>query len=104
MAHHLTTSYAKDAVYLFRYYKRLAERAIEQCSEEGLFSTLDAESNSIAIIVKHMAGNMRSRWTDFLTTDGEKPDRNRDREFEAGQLAPGRARTELLARWEEGWG
>jgi hypothetical protein len=99
MAHHLTTSYAKDAVDLLRYYKRLAERAIEQCSEEGLFSTLDAESNSIAIIVKHMAGNMRSRWTDFLTTDGEKPDRNRDREFEE----PPRNRAELIAMWESGW-
>ncbi|PYU93509.1 MAG: hypothetical protein DMG26_08055 [Acidobacteria bacterium] len=99
MAHHLTTSYAKDAVDLFRYYKRLAERAIEQCSDEGLFSTLDAESNSIAIIVKHMAGNMRSRWTDFLTTDGEKPDRNRDSEFEE----PPRNRVELMAMWERGW-
>ena len=85
MAHHLTTSYTKDAVDLLRYYKRLADRAIEQCPEEGLFSTLDDESNSIAIIVKHMAGNMRSRWTDFLTTDGEKPDRNRDSEFEEPQ-------------------
>ena len=99
MAHHLTTSYTKDAVDLFRYYKRLAERAIEQCPEEGLFSTLDAESNSIAIIVKHMAGNMRSRWTDFLTTDGEKPDRNRDTEFEE----PPSNRAELIAMWERGW-
>jgi len=99
MAHRLTTSYTEDAVDLFRYYKRLAERAIEQCSEEALFSTLDAESNSIAIIVKHMAGNMRSRWTDFLATDGEKPDRNRDSEFEA----PPRNRTELIAMWERGW-
>ena len=99
MAHHLTTSYTKDAVDLFQYYKRLAERAIEQCSEEGLFSTLDAESNSIAIIVKHMAGNMRSRWTDFLTTDGEKPDRNRDSEFEE----PPRNGAELMAIWESGW-
>jgi len=73
MAHHLTTSYTKDALDLFRYYKRLGERAIEQCPDEGLFATLDAESNSIAIIVKHMAGNMRSRWTDFLTTDGKSP-------------------------------
>ena len=99
MAHHLTTSHIKDAVDLFRYYKRLAERAIEQCSEEGLFSALDAESNSIAIIVKHMAGNMRSRWTDFLTTDGEKPERNRDSEFEE----PPRNRAELIAMWECGW-
>ena len=99
MAHHLTTSYSKDAVDLFRHYKRLAERAIQQCPEEGLFLTLDDESNSIAIIVKHMAGNMRSRWTDFLTTDGEKPDRNRDTEFED----PPKNRADLMAIWERGW-
>jgi uncharacterized damage-inducible protein DinB len=99
MAHRLTTSYTKDAVDLFRYYKRLAERAIQQCPDESLFATLDAESNSIAIIVKHMSGNMRSRWTDFLTTDGEKPDRNRDSEFEE----PPKNRAELIAIWEQGW-
>ena len=99
MAHHLTTSYTKDALDLFRYYKHLAERAIQQCPEEGLFSTLDAESNSIALIVKHMSGNMRSRWTDFLTTDGEKPDRNRDSEFEE----PPVNRADLIAMWELGW-
>jgi hypothetical protein len=99
MAHCLTTSYAQDAKDLFRYYKKLAERAIEQCPDEALFSALDAESNSIAIIVKHMAGNARSRWTDFLTTDGEKPDRNRDSEFED----PPKNRTELMAMWEQGW-
>ena len=70
-----------------------------QCPDEGLFVALDAESNSIAIIVKHMAGNMRSRWKDFLTTDGEKPDRNRDTEFEA----PPKTRAELMAMWEGGW-
>jgi len=70
-----------------------------QCPDEGLFVMLDAESNSIAIIVKHMAGNMRSRWKDFLTTDGEKPDRNRDTEFEA----PPKTRAELMAMWEGGW-
>lgn len=84
---------------MFRYYKRLGERAFEQCPDEGLFTALDGESNSIAIIVKHMAGNMRSRWTDFLTTDGEKPDRNRDTEFEE----PPANRSELLAAWERGW-
>ncbi|MBZ5541779.1 MAG: DUF1572 domain-containing protein [Acidobacteriia bacterium] len=99
MAHEFTTSYLKDALDLFRYYKRLGERAMEQCPEEGLFAALDAESNSIAITVKHLAGNMRSRWTDFLTTDGEKPDRNRDTEFEA----PPKTRAELLALWEAGW-
>ena len=72
----------KDSTDLFRHYKKLGERAMAQCPDEGLFVMLDAESNSIAIIVKHMAGNMRSRWKDFLTTDGEKPDRNRDTEFD----------------------
>ena len=99
MAHQLTTSYSKDSVDLFRLYKRLGERAIEQCPDEALFTALDAESNSIAIIVKHMAGNMRSRWTDFLTTDGEKPDRNRDSEFEE----PPATRAGLIAMWERGW-
>ncbi|MFZ0878489.1 MAG: DUF1572 family protein [Candidatus Acidiferrales bacterium] len=99
MAHEFTTSYIKDSIDLFRYYKRLGERAIEQASDEALFATLDAESNSIAVIVKHLAGNMRSRWTDFLTSDGEKPNRNRDTEFEA----PPKTRAELLAMWETGW-
>lgn len=72
---------------------------MDQCPDKGLFATLDEESNSIAVIVKHLAGNMRSRWTDFLTTDGEKPDRNRDSEFEA----PPNGRAELLAMWERGW-
>jgi len=70
-----------------------------QCPDEGLFAVLDGESNSIAIVVKHMAGNMRSRWTDFLTTDGEKPDRHRDTEFDE----PPATRAELLAMWEAGW-
>src|SRR6201993_4403215 len=99
MAHQFTTSYTKDARDLLRYYKRLGDRSIEQCPDEALFTPLDSESNSIAIIVKHMAGNMRSRWTDFLTTDGEKPDRNRDSEFEN----PPHTRAELMERWERGW-
>lgn len=70
-----------------------------QVSDEQLCATLDPEMNSIAVIVKHMAGNMRSRWTDFLTTDGEKPSRNRDREFEE----PPATRTELMALWDDGW-
>jgi hypothetical protein len=94
-----TTSYIKEAIDLFRYYKRLGERAIAQAPDEALCAPLDSESNSIAIIVKHMAGNMRSRWTDFLTSDGEKPDRNRDSEFEA----PPKSRSELVAMWETGW-
>jgi hypothetical protein len=99
MTHQLTTSHLKDSIDLFRYYKRLTERALEQCPDEGLFIALDSESNSIAIIVKHMAGNMRSRWTDFLTTDGEKPDRHRDSEFEE----PLKSRAELMNLWEQGW-
>ena len=99
MTHEFTTSYLKDALNVFRGYKKLAERAMEQVPEEHLFSTLDEEMNSIAIIVKHMAGNMRSRWTDFLTTDGEKPDRNRDGEFEQAPTN----RPELMSMWETGW-
>jgi hypothetical protein len=99
MAHQFTTSYLKDSIDVLHYYKKLAERAMAQCPDEALFTTLDAESNAIAIVVKHLAGNMRSRWTDFLTTDGEKPGRNRDTEFEA----PPRTRAELMEMWERGW-
>jgi uncharacterized damage-inducible protein DinB len=99
MPHQLSTSYLQDSIGLFRYYKKLADRAMAQCPDEALFITLDAESNSIAIIVKHLAGNMRSRWLDFLTTDGEKPDRNRDTEFET----PPATRAQLMEQWERGW-
>jgi hypothetical protein len=100
MALQFTTSYVEDSLGVFRYYKRLAERAMEQVTDDQLFVALDEEMNSIAVIVKHMAGNMRSRWTDFLTSDGEKPDRDRDAEFSA----PPETRAELLAMWEDGWG
>jgi hypothetical protein len=99
MALQFTTSYVEDSVALFRQYKRLAERAMEQVSDEQLLATLDAESNSIAMIVKHLSGNMRSRWTDFLTTDGENPSRDRDREF----IDPPATRTALMAAGGEGW-
>ena len=99
MALELTTSDLKDSIDLLRFYKKLGERAIEQAPDEALFAVLDEESNSIAIIVKHITGNMRSRWTDFLTTDGEKLDRNRDSEFEE---AP-KTRAELMAAWETNW-
>ncbi len=99
MALKFTRSYLEDSLTLFRYYKKLAERAMEQVMDEQLFATLDEEANSIAIVVKHMAGNMRSRWTDFLTTDGEKPDRDRDTEF----VDPPATREALLAAWEGGW-
>src|SRR5580698_60351 len=99
MALQFTTSYLEDSLTLFRHSKRLAEGAMAQVSDEQLFETLDGEMNSIALIVKHMAGNMRSRWTDFLTTDGEKPDRDRDSEF----VEPPVGREALLALWEQGW-
>jgi uncharacterized damage-inducible protein DinB len=99
MPHQFTSSHIKDSMDLFRYYQKLAERAIAQCPDAGLCATLDGESNSIATIVKHMWGNMRSRWTDFLTSDGEKPDRHRDSEFET----PPQTRAEILAMWEQGW-
>jgi uncharacterized damage-inducible protein DinB len=99
MALRFTTSYLTDSIDLFRYYKTLAERAMAQVSDEQLLTVLDGEANSIAIIVKHMAGNMRSRWTDFLTSDGEKPDRNRDTEFEDAPAT----REALLSLWEQGW-
>jgi hypothetical protein len=99
MAHELTTSYLKDSVALFRHYKKLGENALAQCPDTGLFATLDKDSNSIAIIVKHMSGNMRSRWTNFLTTDGEKPDRDRDGEFEEPPLT----RSDLFTTWDAGW-
>jgi hypothetical protein len=99
MAHQFTTSYLEDSLAMFRQYKKMGERAIEQVTDYHLFTALDEEMNSIAIIVKHMAGNMRSRWTDFLTTDGEKPDRNRESEFEA----PPASRAALMQLWEDGW-
>jgi hypothetical protein len=99
MALKFTTSYLEDSLTLFAYYKKLAERAMDQVTDEQLFATLDGEANSIAIIVKHMSGNMLSRWTDFLTSDGEKPNRNRDGEFEE----PPATRDALLATWEAGW-
>jgi hypothetical protein len=99
MALRFTTSYLTDSLDLFRYYKTLAERAMAQATDEQLLAVLDGEMNSIAVIVKHMAGNMRSRWTDFLSSDGEKPDRNRDSEFED----PPVTREALLVIWEQGW-
>jgi hypothetical protein len=99
MALEFTTSYLKDSLAVFHYYKRLAERSMEQLSDADLFTEIGPETNSIAIVVKHMAGNMRSRWTDFLTTDGEKSDRNRDSEFEASP----QTRAQVLELWEEGW-
>jgi Protein of unknown function (DUF1572) len=92
-------AYLADAVRNLRGYKKLAEKAMDQVDEGDLFRLIDPEANSIAMLAKHMAGNMRSRWTDFLTSDGEKPDRNRDSEFEE----PPATRSALMKMWEEGW-
>src|SRR5580692_7414573 len=100
MALKFTTSYVEDSLDLFRYYKKLAERAMDQVTDDQLYAAPDAETNSIGIVVKHLAGNMRSRWTDFLTTDGEKPNRDRDTEF----VNPPATREALLQAWEDGWG
>src|SRR6266436_7135610 len=91
--------YLDDCLLQLRKLKTLGDRAVDQIEDEHVFATLDPEANSIAVVMKHMAGNMRSRWTDFLTTDGEKPGRNRDSEF----VEPPSTREALLAVWEEGW-
>ena len=89
-----------DALIQFRKYKAMAERAMAQLDDAQFFATLGPEENSVALLVKHVAGNQRSRWTDFLTSDGEKPDRHRDEEFER---RPDDTRASLMARWEDGW-
>ena len=92
--------YLEEARRQLRGHKRMGESAMSQLRDEDFFVTLDPEANSIAILVKHLAGNMHSRFTDFLTTDGEKPDRFRDREFE---LTPATTRADVMKWWEEGW-
>jgi hypothetical protein len=96
----LAGHYLADALKIFRSNKRLGERAMAQLSDEEMFRSIDAEANSVAVIVKHLAGNMRSRWTDFLTADGEKPDRNRDAEFVLDEAT---TREQVMRWWEEGW-
>ena len=96
----LPQNYLDETIKGLRKLKDLADKAVAQISDGDFFATLDPESNSIAAIVKHMAGNMRSRWTDFLTSDGEKPDRNRDSEF---VIEVRDAKESLLKRWEIGW-
>lgn len=93
-------NYLRDALENFQNYKKLAEKSFEQISEEEFFRTLNGESNSIATIAKHIAGNLRSRWTEFLTADGEKPDRSRDSEFVAFEND---TRKSLLEFWNAGW-
>lgn len=95
----IMNNYLADAVRSFRNCKRMAERAIEQVSDEEFVRQIDAEANSIATIVKHIAGNALSRWRDFLTSDGEKPDRDRDSEFELTEDT----RAGLMEFWESGW-
>jgi hypothetical protein len=100
MSEELGQHFLDDSLKLFRSYKELGAKAMAQVSDEELFVTLDPEANSIALIVKHLWGNMRSRWTDFLTTDGEKPDRRRDTEFELSEPA---TRATVMRWWTEGW-
>ena len=90
--------YLSETAASFRTYRKQAELALAQVGDDAFTAAPDPESNSIAIIVKHVGGNLRSRWTDFLDSDGEKPDRDRDREFEGGDT-----RDALMALWEEGW-
>jgi hypothetical protein len=92
--------YLDDSRHQLRKLKAQADKAVAQIGDEHLFATLDPESNSIAALMKHISGNMRSRWTDFLTSDGEKPDRDRDTEFE---LTPADTAAQIKARWETGW-
>jgi Protein of unknown function (DUF1572) len=92
--------YLEEARRQMRGHKRMGEGAMSQLRDEDFFVTLDPESNSVAILVKHLAGNMRSRFTDFLTSDGEKPDRFRDQEFE---LTPATSRADVMKWWEQGW-
>src|ERR1700687_837183 len=101
MATDLATQYLEEARRQMRGYKRQGEGAMAQLRDDDFFLTLDPEANSVAILVKHLAGNMRSRFTDFLTSDGEKPDRFRDNEFEVSGVA---TRADLLRWWAEGWG
>jgi uncharacterized protein DUF1572 len=100
MSESTTIEYLKDAIGSFKAYKKLADKAIEQVNDHELFVTLDEEANSIAVVMKHMAGNMLSRWTDFLTTDGEKPNRNRDMEF---VIEEGTTKQAVVDYWERGW-
>jgi len=99
MSDSLSAHYIENALEEFRGMKALADKSVAQVSDEEFFRAIDPESNSIAVIMKHVSGNMRSRWTDFLTSDGEKPDRHRDTEFETDK----EDRRAVLERWEEGW-
>jgi hypothetical protein len=99
MTEQIIQNYLEDAIDSFRSYKTMAERAMTQVSDDEFFRAIDAEANSIAAISKHIGGNLRSRWTDFLTTDGEKADRDRDSEF----VTEADTRESLTEFWAEGW-
>jgi hypothetical protein len=96
----VSAHFLEDSARELRKYKALADGALAQVADGDFARTIGAESNSIALVLKHVSGNMRSRWRDFRTTDGEKPDRNRDREFE---VEPGDTRARVQAEWEAGW-
>ena len=96
----IVQNYFEDAIGSFKGYKKLADKAIAQMKDEEFFVTLDEEANSVAVIMKHMAGNMFSRWTNFLTSDGEKPDRNRDMEF---VIEAQTTKDDVIDYWERGW-
>jgi hypothetical protein len=100
MTEPIARHYLQDAISSFKAYKKLADKAIEQLNDDEFFITLDEEANSVAVVMKHMAGNMFSRWTDFLISDGEKPNRNRDLEF---VIEANNSKAELLDYWERGW-
>ncbi len=95
----INAKYLENVKNQFLYYKTIGEKAINQLEENQLFLSFNDDTNSIATIVKHLSGNMLSRWTDFLTTDGEKEWRDRDSEFEENKVS----KLELLASWEKGW-
>lgn len=96
----IRAEYLRDAAATLRRHKMLSDQSLARVTDPQFFAVLDAESNSLAVMVKHVAGNLLSRWTDLLTTDGEKPDRDRDSEFE---IAPSDTRAGLMQRWEAGW-
>ncbi|CAN5755160.1 DUF1572 domain-containing protein [soil metagenome] len=100
MNQQLGPHYLEDAISTFRAYKKLAEKALDQLQDGEYFTQIDEESNSIAVIMKHVAGNMLSRWTEFLTTDGEKPERDRDMEF---VIESQTSESEVMSYWEKGW-
>lgn len=99
MPHTFMTDYVQDSLAVFHAYKSQAEKSMAQISDDEFFRQIDPESNSVAIIVKHMAGNMKSRWTDFLNSDGEKATRDRDGEF----IEAGVSRADYMKQWDEGW-